>query len=142
MNKIFSYIKEVESPKDLYKTFGIKQSSYWQKNYHFEKPSQGKVPGLGRSSIENIVINTLAPLLAAYGILKQEQIYIDKSVELLQDVAAEDNKILRNWNNIGIHAKSGFDSQSLIQLYNEYCSLKKCLSCNIGTTLMKKAKVL
>jgi hypothetical protein len=138
LHNLFAYIKEVESPKELYKSFGIKQSSYWQKHYHFGKISQGKVSGLGKLSIENIIINTLAPLLAAYGISKQDQFYIDNSVELLQSVAPEDNKILRFWNDIGIYANSGFDSQSLIQLYNEYCSKRKCLSCNIGTTLLKK----
>lgn len=141
LKKIFSFILEVESPEDILNTFSIKQSSYWQKHYHFAKTSQGKVPGLGKSSIENIIINTLSPLLAAYGISKQEQFYIDKSIELLQSVTSEDNKIMRYWNEAGLNAKTGFDSQALIQLFNEYCNKKKCLSCNIGTTLMKKAKI-
>ncbi|MDQ3395058.1 MAG: DUF2851 family protein [Bacteroidota bacterium] len=141
VKNLFSFIKEVESPKDLYTTLNITQSSYWQKHYHFGKASQVKVPGLGKSSIENIIINTLSPLLAAYGIHKEEQYHVDHSVELLQSVASEDNKITRLWEAVGIQPKSGFDSQSLIQLYNEYCSKRKCLSCNIGTSILKKAKI-
>jgi hypothetical protein len=37
--------------------------------------------------------------------------------------------------------KSAFDSQSLIQLKNEYCNKSKCLECRIGIELLKKQVV-
>lgn len=138
---IFSYIKEMEDPKDIIPTLNILQSSYWCKHYHFNKASNAKIPGLGKSSRENIIINTIVPILAAYGMSRQEQIYIDRSIELLQELASEENKILNYWKSAGIKAATAFDSQALLELYKNYCQPRKCLSCNIGTTLIKTSKI-
>lgn len=137
-SRIFSFIKEVESPVEIAQVFSVIQSAYWRKHYHFGKQGAGKIAGIGKSSIENIIINTIVPVLAAYGLYTQQQQYIDKGIELLQSVSAEENKITRLWAEANIKVKTGFDSQALIQLYNHYCRSRRCLSCNIGTTLIRK----
>ncbi|CAN5410783.1 DUF2851 family protein [soil metagenome] len=137
---IFSFIKEMEDPKQIIPKLSVLQSSYWCKHYNFNNISNGKIPGIGKSSVENIIINTVVPVLAAYGMYRQEQMYIDRSIGLLQEVASEENKIINFWKSAGIKASTAFDSQALIELYNNYCQQKKCLSCNIGTTLVKTSK--
>lgn len=126
------------SPTDLYEQFAITQSAYWQRHYRFAKPSKAKIPGLGKASIENIVINTIVPLLVAYGKSKDEQDYIDRAIALLQSLPAEHNAITRRWERLGLQVKSAFDSQGMIGLYNNFCAKKKCLVCNIGGTLMQR----
>lgn len=124
--------------KDLYKKLAITQSSYWQSHYLFSKPSKAKIPGLGVASIESILINTVVPLLVAYGKSRDEQEHIDKAVMILQSLPAEYNAITRYWKKLGIQVKSAFDSQAVIELFNNFCSKKKCLSCNIGATLVQQ----
>ncbi|MCG8340710.1 MAG: DUF2851 family protein [Cytophagales bacterium] len=129
----------VKSPyKTLYQALAVRQSAYWQKHYQFAKKSNANIPRIGKVSIENILINTVVPVLIAYGKSNDEQNYIDKAVEILQQLPPEDNKITRYWADVGIKVQSAFDSQALIEIFNNFCSKKKCLSCNIGVALMKK----
>jgi hypothetical protein len=133
---IFDLLVHTPTQK-LYKKLAIVQSAYWQKHYRFAKPSKNKIPGLGRSSIEHIFINTAVPLLIAYGKAKDEQDYIDRAVAILKHLPAEHNTILCQWADVGIKAKNAFDSQALIELFNNFCIQKKCLSCHIGASIMK-----
>jgi hypothetical protein len=128
----------IHSPvEELTKKLAVIQSTYWQQHYQFARPSKVKIPGLGRHSIENILINTVVPLLVAYGKSQDEQTYIDKAIDLLQSLPAERNKITRYWQTLGMSVNNAFDSQALIELFNNFCTKKKCLSCNIGITLLK-----
>ncbi|MHA7877592.1 MAG: DUF2851 family protein [Bacteroidota bacterium] len=124
--------------KMLYKELAVTQSDYWTKHYRFFKMSKTKIPGLGKSSIAHILINTAVPLLVAYGKAKDEQEYIESAIAILQDLPAECNAITRHWEQVGISAKNAFDSQALIELFNGFCARKLCLSCHIGTSIMRK----
>lgn len=134
---IFDFL--VNTPTEILRNrLSIMQSIYWQDHYQFGKTSKAKIPGLGKASIENILINTVVPLLVAYGKAKDEQDYVDRAVAILQHLPAEYNTITRHWEKVGIRVKSAFDSQALIELFNNFCSQKQCLSCNIGTDILKK----
>lgn len=129
----------VYSPaQELAAHLAITQSTYWQQHYRFATPSKAKIPGLGKPSIENILINTVVPLLVAYGKAQDQQAYIDRGVAILQDLPAEHNAITRYWQKLGMSVNNAFDSQALIELFNNFCAKKKCLSCNIGVNLLQK----
>jgi hypothetical protein len=128
------------STQMLYKKLAIRQSPYWQEHYQFAKQSNVKIPGLGKASIEHILINTTVPLLVAYGKTKDKQNYVDRAVAILQHLPAENNTITRHWEDMGTKAKNAFDSQALIELFNNFCTKKQCLSCNIGVAIIQKEK--
>ena len=134
---IFSAIVEADSYAALNTLFSVTQSPYWQSHYQFSTPAEQSIPALGSMSIDNIIINTVAPLLVAYGKLKDEQRWIDRAVAILQEVAAEDNSITKKWSSLGQPVKTAFDSQALIELYNNLCIKKRCLSCVIGSSILK-----
>jgi len=134
---LFSTIIECISYKDLVNIFTIDQSEYWRHHYHLGRKSNTIVPTLGKSGIENIMINTIAPMLTAYGQLNDEQQFIDRAVEILQHVPGEDNKIIREWSSLGHQVISAFDSQGLIELYNDFCLKRRCLECSVGTHIIK-----
>jgi Protein of unknown function (DUF2851) len=128
--------------KTLYKALVIVQSSYWQNHYHFSRQSKKKIPGLGKASIEHILINTTVSLLVAYGKAKDEQDYVDRAIAILQHLPAEHNAITRHWEDVGIKAKNAFDSQALIELFNNFCTKKQCLACNIGAAILQNREAL
>ncbi len=134
---IFSQLISIESYASIQKIFLQQQSDYWRTHYRFGKKAKGDVPELGEASIQNIVINTVAPLLVAYGKHKDEQTYIDRAVDLLQQLPAEQNKIMREWNALGLKVKNAFDSQALIELHNNFCQKRQCLNCTIGISILK-----
>ena len=138
MPSLFQNLLEIGSAKDLQKQFKVQVSEYWQHHYQFGVHSDKKVPSLGSSSVENIAINTVAPLLAAYGRYNDDQAFVDRAVSLLQEIKAEKNRIINHWSALDIHVATAFDSQALIQLYNEYCAKRRCLSCNVGASLIRQ----
>jgi hypothetical protein len=84
------------------------------------------------------VVNTVVPLLAAYAHHRGEPAYIDRAVSLLEQLPAERNHLIDKWNTLGLGIRTAFDSQAAIELHNEFCAVKKCLSCQIGAELLKK----
>ena len=91
-------------------------------------------------SIENIIVNTVIPLLVAYGKLKGEQDLVDRAVSVLSEIPAEENSVTKKWMSIDQPVKTAFDSQALIELYNNFCLKKKCLDCTIGSSIIKPTR--
>jgi len=115
----------------------VTPSEYWQTHYRFGKATDRGAPSLGRMSAENIVINTVVPLLAAYAHHRGQPAYLDRAIALLEQLPAEHNRLTDGWNKLGMGIQTAFDSQAGIELYNEFCTQKKCLSCQIGAGLLK-----
>lgn len=134
---LFSLFIHVENSKMLEQALRVKQSGYWQQHYQFQKEATSKVPALGKTSIENIIVNTIVPLLVAYSEAKDNRAFLDKALELLEQLPAEKNYITELWEGLELKSKTAFDSQSVIELYNNFCSTKQCLNCSIGTALLK-----
>lgn len=133
---LFSKISE-GSVSDLLSLFDAAPSHYWQSHYHFSKPSASGAHALGKSSKEILLINGIVPILIAYGKLVGDQHQIERAVELLQQLPAEKNKLISYWKQIGVEAKSAFDTQGLIEQHNQMCLKRQCLNCVVGTTLVK-----
>jgi hypothetical protein len=144
--QLASILHDKQSVFDIFLTNGVNElakwlrrppSAYWHNHYNFETSSDAKIGGIGLSTVENIVINTVAPLLVAYGKQIDNQDYIDRGVTLLQELKPENNKITRIWEALNFKPTSGLDSQAQIQLYNNYCIRKNCLRCSIGNSILR-----
>jgi Protein of unknown function (DUF2851) len=133
---LFSSILEINSSKDLYVFFSVKLPEYWIRHYQFGKVYKDQKNSLGRESIDNIIINVIAPALVAYGKSKDDQMFVDRAVRILQAIPAESNRIIRQWKMLGMEVKTGFDSQAMVELFNNFCLKRRCLDCNIGTSLV------
>lgn len=135
---LFSKILACKTSEELIELFKVKQSAYWLQHYQIGKQADTRIDGLGKSSIQNLIINTVAPLLAAYGKLHDDYSYVDRGIDLLQHIPSENNKITRQWIDLGFKVKTAFDSQGLIEQYNSHCLKRQCLSCTIGVHIINK----
>lgn len=134
---LFSRILESNDPDQLRKLFEVKASEYWDTHYRFNKPSEENKPKtLGETTFNNLVINTISPLLFVYGDQHQNQEMKDRALLLLEKLAPESNQIIRKWNELGIESRSAFETQALLQLKNNYCNYKKCLNCQLGAKII------
>jgi hypothetical protein len=134
---MFSRILEASAYGELVELFSAGTSAYWQHHYQFFKFNIQKIPSFGKMSIDNFIINTVVPLLAAYSKTKDEQRYMDRAVDILNHIGPEDNSILKTWAQVGMQNRSAADSQGLIELYNNFCLKRRCLDCNIGFSIIK-----
>ncbi|MEQ8904670.1 DUF2851 family protein [Ekhidna sp.] len=136
--QLFSLLTETESIKELKRKLQTPLSEYWQEHYDFGKARSSKSKAIGEKSFENILINTVAPLLAAYSKYVGDSKYMDRAIELLESIPKENNRITKKWDDPGLSPKTAFDSQALIQLFKSYCQKRKCLQCNIGVEILNK----
>ncbi len=135
---LFSVLVSTDDSTALVKALQITPSAYWQTHYRFGKAANKVSASLGGATVEGLLVNTAAPLLAAYAKHKDVPDLLDRAVALLEQLPAEDNQITRLWDNIGLNVRNAFDSQASIELYNEFCSQKRCLSCQIGIALVRE----
>jgi hypothetical protein len=56
---------------------------------------------------------------------------------LLEKCKHEENSITKKFKPLGFDNNHAKDSQSILQLNNEYCKSKKCLNCKIGVYLLQ-----
>jgi hypothetical protein len=136
---LFSKIIETESLDFLKLLMNVDVSEYWQTHYMFDKVSKNKSKHLGEDSLNNIVINTIVTFLFVYGKQKDDQKYVDRALAFLEQTEGENNSIINKWESLKLPVKNAYSTQALLQLKNEYCNGKKCLSCNIGTYLIKNS---
>ena len=134
---LFSVIKEVDDISALKDSFLVTANDYWNYHYLFDEVSPFKEKKLGNDMVSNIIINTVTPVLFAYGRHYHLNHFKNKSIDWLRACDAEDNVLTRNWQDLGITNKNAWDSQALIELKKQYCDAKRCLECAIGNQLLK-----
>ncbi|MEM9823929.1 MAG: DUF2851 family protein [Bacteroidota bacterium] len=136
-NHLFSKALAIQNEKEIHHMFDLKVGPYWSNHYVFDKASIKKKKSLGSPTIRLIIINTICPFLFYYGQYTGNEIYQEKALDLLEQLPPEKNKIIQQWENLGLNPVSAHQSQALLQLKNEYCNPRKCLNCAIGNTLLK-----
>ena len=137
---LFSQIIEKHAVKDIEPLLDITASAYWDTHFRLNDGQQeASAPkSLGKTSVENIIINTIAPIQFLYATHQGERNLKDESLNLLEGVPAEKNNIMSLWRECGWEAANAAQSQALIQLYNHYCSPRRCLECTIGLNIVGK----
>ena len=136
---LFSRILEDNRLETLKKCFDVALSEYWDTHYHFRFPSPIRKKTIGNHATNIILINTVVPILFAYGKKQQIPQYCSQALQILENIPPESNRLITNFTNAGITVKNAYDTQAIIQLVREYCEKKKCLYCRIGFCLIKSS---
>jgi hypothetical protein len=133
---LFSKIIYAKTTDDLYHIFSVSVCNYWQNHYQFDKESPRKIKSLSKSFVDLLIINTIVPFKFAYdkslGATSAED-----NIVLLEHLPPEKNAVIDKFSTIGVLSRNAFETQSLLQLKNEYCANNKCLQCSIGLELLK-----
>ena len=134
---LFALIRDTSTLEELKRLFDITANDYWHYHYSFDQASPYMPKKLGASMLENIIINTVSPVLFAYGSYHNEQVFKERAVQWLDQTSAESNSITRGFKQLGLTNTNASDSQALIELKQNYCDKKKCLECAVGCTLLR-----
>lgn len=132
-----SQLIECEDIKSVKELLSTSVTTYWQRHYAFGCESAFNEKHISQSSLNLLLINTVVPVLFAYGRHRQDDRLCDRAFDFLEQLKAEDNHIVRTWRDIGLKVDNAGDSQALIQLKNEYCDRCDCLRCRFGYEYLK-----
>ncbi len=91
---------------------------------------------MGRDSMELLIINAVVPSLFLYGRLRNKEALCERAIEMLSQLGAERNTIVRQFGVRGVKAENAADSQALIELKTEYCDKRKCLRCRLSRSVL------
>ena len=138
-NHLFSKIIDIKNVAELQALFEkLPVNEYWKTHYHFKKVAIGVKTQIGKTSVDAILLNTVALFLFAYGKYTDAQFYISRAIKLLELLPAEENAITDKFKVAGVKIENAFASQGILQLKKQYCDQKKCLTCGIGIKLLKQ----
>ncbi|MGI6572421.1 MAG: DUF2851 family protein [Fermentimonas sp.] len=138
--RLFSVILKEETYDGMLAHFQTGPSGYWKSHFAFGKASKETPKRMGKGSIEGIVINTVAPILFAYGTSLSDETYRERAICFLKSTKPEKNATVKAFEKGGVIPRNGADTQALIQLAREYCDKRKCFYCQIGHTLLSSGK--
>ncbi|WP_432671763.1 DUF2851 family protein [Flavobacterium sp. SM2513] len=136
---LFSNCIAVKSMQEVVKIFDVAVSEYWKTHYTFDKESPRQMKKLSVKFIELVMINTIIPMQFAYFKSRDEEVQ-ERLMAMMHEIKPESNAIIDKFKHLGLSVTNAFETQSLLQLKNEYCNMKKCLSCSIGIHLLNSTK--
>jgi hypothetical protein len=135
---LFSMLIEMVDVQSIRSLFQGQQSTYWRGHYQFGKPTDHRIPAMGKSSVDVLLINICAPILVAYGKSIGNEAYVERAIDLLSSIKPEQNHITKQWKALGQRIDSTADSQGAIGLYKLYCQPRQCLRCGIGAAILNR----
>lgn len=135
--KLMNIIYEKRTLNEYVDFFQTKVNPYWKEHYNFGEKMKGGIPDISETTVYNILINVVIPFKMALYMGGLSGHFPEEQMELLEQLPAEINKVTKNFKNLGVKMKTGFDSQAAIELYTQYCLKRKCLYCNIGTYIVR-----
>lgn len=132
---LFEKIMSASDAKALYSIFAISASCYWNNHYTFGKESKKSIKKLTQKFKDLLIINTILPLKFCYSLHLGKDAN-EEIIGIVSTITREDNTVVRNFIKHGVAIKNAQDSQSVLQLYNSYCTKNKCLQCAVGNRLL------
>jgi hypothetical protein len=100
--------------------------------------------GLKRAQIKskmlrnNLLINAKTYIdLYTFRLQNDRQNGIVHAMKFLQSLPPESNRISLIWEAVGIVAKNALESQANLEIYQQFCTRKKCLNCSVGQQITK-----
>lgn len=97
-----------------------------------------EIDKLGKSSIDILLINTVIPYKYAYA--KHRNSSFD-ALALMEQIAPENNTIVRQWRVLGQEIKNAADTQALLHLYQNYCQHHECINCEVGYKIFENRQL-
>jgi hypothetical protein len=134
---LFSKLISVSTLKDIYAVFEVQAAPYWLTHYRFDKESPKKRKALSKSFIDLLIINTIVPFKFAYAKSTGKE-NSEELLSLMQQLAPENNAVMDKFRQFKMVPQSAYDTQSLLQLKNEYCNHKRCMQCAFGLEILKR----
>ena len=134
---LFSKMKELETVDEARQLLDVCANDYWHYHYRFDEAGSFKEKKVGADMVNNILINTISPMLYTFGFHQGEPAYQQKAIDWLEKMPAENNHLTRQWQSLGVSIHQAYDSQALIELKTRYCENKRCLDCAIGHEILK-----
>ena len=114
----------------------VAPDDYWQTHYQFGKATNPHASGMGMAIVNSLIINTVVPIRFFFARFNGDDLMQEEALSLLENIDYEDNKTTRIFAESLFPHRSAYDSQAQLELFDRYCSQKRCLGCSIGEKIV------
>ena len=135
-SNLFANLTRFENKAQCYQMFSNGPHEYWKSHYLFGKESKTHCIIPGPSSIDLLLINSVIPILFAYGNFCGNAALQEKALNLLESIPFELNHVTRKYKEAGFPCQNAACSQAILELQKYYCTQKQCLQCQIGVKII------
>ncbi len=133
---LFNRIVQERDYLKLRELFAAPLSKYWQTHSGFGIPTKSGEKKISELRIDLFMINFVAPMLNAYGMVTKNDEIRDWAIEVLQLTPYENNAYTKMWAKKGFTSTSAFYSQGVIQFETMLCKTSACDNCPIGAHIL------
>lgn len=134
----FSTLSAAPDAQAMRSLFRVGVTPFWETHYAFSQSGKGSKKILQDSSLNLILINTVAPLLFAYARVRADETLRERALNLLESLPPERNSVIKSWERAGLKAAHAASSQALLELKEAYCRKNACLLCRFGAEYLRK----
>lgn len=138
---LFSKLMKCSSLNDFYNLFLVEINNFWKEHYTFETTSKKSSKRLTKSFIDLLIINTVIPLKFVF-FKSRGGVNEDDILNLIKELKPEKNSVISKFSELKITSENAFETQSLLELKNNYCEKYRCLECAIGNDLLRNNDIL
>jgi len=110
-SNMFSWLINESSMAEVKKMLGVTANDYWHYHFRFGETTGYKPKTLGAEMMNSIMMNTVVPMIFAYGKYHNEPAFQHKAVEWIAKLPAENNGIISKFRGMGIQVK-------MLQIHN------------------------
>lgn len=125
-NHLMSDILDCRTKGDVERMFCNTSVPKWAYRLLAEEEGRGAI---SRTKAQMLGINVVAQLQILYSEYTMRQDLDTRGIDLLERLPAESNMFVARWGKLGVKAANALESQALLQLTKEYCSLLRCDKC-------------
>ncbi|HEX8356903.1 MAG TPA: DUF2851 family protein, partial [Segetibacter sp.] len=106
---LFSKIKETEELTVVRDLLNVTANDYWHYHYLLDEPGEYQPKQLGKQMTGNIIINTVIPVLFAYGLYHRDEHLKERALQWLTMLSPERNAITEKWNERQVENKNAME---------------------------------
>ncbi|MEN8816005.1 MAG: DUF2851 family protein [Nonlabens sp.] len=132
---LFGEVLLAKSRNEIHKLFDVKAAKYWDRHHVFDKETEEREKILTSDFIDLLIVNCIVPIkfMHAQFIGKDKT---EELIELMYELKPEKNTVVTGFKKL-FKVDNALQTQSLLQLKSNYCEVNKCLSCDIGVSLLR-----
>ncbi|MDX1439397.1 MAG: DUF2851 family protein [Rubricoccaceae bacterium] len=110
-------------------------SSFWNDHLRFEKRSSFRTSGIGKRRADRIIVDALLPILLKVALDKKDERLISKIEAVLRTLPTQQDEITERFARYEPLESNVLISQGVHELYRNWCTAGRCLSCEIGKSI-------
>lgn len=126
---IFDLLLSCKTIEDLKEFFIIQVNSYWLDHYIPDKPAKHVSKKVGDQLILSVILNVLIPLQLTIKKRKGCGDWKTIALDWLKTIKPEHSHIIQLYRDAGFIPANGFESQGLLELYQNKCIREDCMDC-------------